>query len=289
MIANQSVTVLGISLLYLPCRHNSPTMNAVILVALSLLLTPAQSKKYEACDNYGGRLEAKCNNFFRCLDMEKRSCNVEKEQFEDVVGDFVDSSCVENDIACDSGNGDADNPCVSDICQGGVCTEAYQDAGTPCGDATESECNLPDTCDGYGQCLSNYADPETPCGDPTDTDCDMPDTCDGNGQCLSNYADSGTSCGDATSTSCDVPDTCDGAGNCNENLETDGTTCDNGSTNPCETGECQDGTCATVNVDSGVSCGQFQSCNGNGQCLFDVIIGPLDPKGRDPDIPIGVP
>lgn len=46
--------------------------------------------------------------------------------------------------------------------------------GTPCGDSSETECDLPDTCDGAGNCRSNLA-PEmrvcTECETAPDCDC----------------------------------------------------------------------------------------------------------------------
>lgn len=56
-------------------------------------------------------------------------------------------------------------------------------------------------CDG-GACVVSNLDVDTPCGDATDSDCDGADTCDGRGACVTNVAVDGMSCSDCDSGVC---------------------------------------------------------------------------------------
>jgi hypothetical protein len=86
--------------------------------------------------------------------------------------------------------------CTDDICWWGVCSHPPKPLGTACGDGSETECDKPDTCDGYGACLVNYEPVTTPCGDPDDSQCDHPDYCDGAGECDPKLEPDGTPCDD---------------------------------------------------------------------------------------------
>ncbi len=115
-------------------------------------------------------------------------------------------TCSEGDACCDGCFWlDEGQSCDDGIfCNGvdscdaeGNCTHA----GDPCqgGD----ECN--DTCDEVaGSCAVAEG---TACGDPSQTECDLPDACDGQGVCQSNYQRSETSCESSTGR-------CDGGGGC---------------------------------------------------------------------------
>lgn len=60
---------------------------------------------------------------------------------------------------------DDSNPCTLDQCVKGQCAYENLPSGTACGDATDSDCTDPDTCDGLGKCLANDAADGTPCAD----------------------------------------------------------------------------------------------------------------------------
>ena len=162
------------------------------------------------------------------------------------------------------------NECTADVCDDGLCTHVDLSVESPCGSPTDTECDNPDSCDGFGSCLTNFEAVGTDCGDLTDTDCDNPDTCDGAGECLVNLEPddtictddgvectddlcqagtcthpdlpAGEPCGSQDDSQCDHPDTCNGVGLCFENLEPDGTGCGDGdictSGDVCISGEC---------------------------------------------------
>ena len=76
----------------------------------------------------------------------------------------------------------------------------------------------------------------TACGDASDTDCTDPDTCNGSGVCEPNHASATTSCDDGDA--CTVGGTCDGDGVCGVGGAID---CDDGldcTTDSCSGGEC---------------------------------------------------
>ncbi len=132
---------------------------------------------------------------------------------------------------------------LPDTCDGaGVCEPNPTAWGAPCGDPVDTDCTDPDSCDGAGACLANHEVPGTPCGDPDTTDCTDPDSCDANGTCVPNHRPAGTPCGDPSSTDCDNPDECTGGGACSPNPAPNGTPCDDGVF--CNVDEaCADGTC----------------------------------------------
>ncbi len=166
------------------------------------------------------------------------------------------------------------NPC--EACLTALSTSAWSSRplGTACGDATETECNHADTCNGAGVCLTNLEPLGFACGDVSNTDCTDPDTCDGAGVCEDNHAAVLTPCGDPADTDCDNPDTCDGGGVCLDNLEPDGTGCDDGLF--CNVGEtCTAGACGgggPRNCSDGLAC-TTDSCDEAG----NVCVSDLDP------------
>ncbi len=92
------------------------------------------------------------------------------------------------------------------------CNSAGACVGIPIDCADTNECTL-DSCQekatGY-ECLHDNALPGTPCGDATETECDNADTCDGEGNCLLNLEPETTVCRDAAG-ACDVVEYCTGA------------------------------------------------------------------------------
>ena len=174
--------------------------------------------------------------------------------------------------------GDAsDTECTNpDSCDGaGNCLDNHEASGFSCGD-TGTECIVQDTCDGAGACTDNgFVASGTSCGDASDTECTNPDTCDGAGACQDNHEATGFACGDA-GTECIVQDTCDGAGACDDNgFVSSGTSCGDGSdtecTNPdtCDgAGACQDNHEATGFAcgDAGTECIVQDTCDGAGAC-----------------------
>jgi hypothetical protein len=177
-----------------------------------------------------------------------------------------------NGLAC----GDDGVECTSDVCGAGLCTHPSKSAGTPCGDANDTGCDNPDTCNGTGICLDNFESTGTACGDPTDTECDNPDACDGAGTCLLNFEPVGFTCGDPADTGCDNPDTCDGGGACRANLEPVGFPCGDAASTQCDNPDTCDGTgvCLDNFELSGLACGDPNTsecdnadiCDGLGGC-----------------------
>lgn len=72
------------------------------------------------------------------------------------IGCMGDPDCASLDAACKKGVCDLSNH---------VCSAQNLAADTPCGDATASDCNAPDTCDADGNCQVHAAPDGTFCGD----------------------------------------------------------------------------------------------------------------------------
>ena len=207
-------------------------------------------------------------------------------------GDSSDTACTEPDtcdgsgtcldnnepttVSCRADAGDCD---VEEFCDGaGNCpAQAFEPAGTSCGDPTNTTCDAADTCDASGVCLDNFATSGTSCGDPNDTTCDAADTCDGSGQCDDNFATSGTACGDSSNTTCTDPDTCDGSGSCQANDAATTVEC-RADAGECDVAEFCDGagSCPADSFESaGTACGSQadtsctnpDTCDGSGTCL----------------------
>ncbi|MEK6677310.1 MAG: hypothetical protein AABZ47_16870 [Planctomycetota bacterium] len=60
---------------------------------------------------------------------------------------------------------DDGNDCKDDVCQAGVCEHPNEPAGTTCGDPLNSDCDNPDTCNGFGFCQDNLEPDGFPCSD----------------------------------------------------------------------------------------------------------------------------
>jgi len=207
---------------------------------------------------------------------------------------------------CRMSIGDCD---LAELCDGlGLCpADLFEFTGTPCGDPTNTICNIPDSCDGTGSCLSNFALPTTSCRVAAGV-CDAEEFCDGVGQCPTDakltsecrasagecdvaelcdgvtnscpvdaFVVAGTFCGDPTNVVCNGADTCDGAGVCLAHIEPSTTICRT-SIGDCDLTELCDGLgqCpADVFKFAGTACGDPtntlcnipDSCDGVGTCL----------------------
>lgn len=96
---------------------------------------------------------------------------------------------------CRHATGECD---LAERCSGdasGCPDDGFVTSGEPCGDPTESACDLPDACDGFGACLANFLDLDVPCDDGLE--CNGSDFCDGLGACGRHAGDpceAGTTC-----------------------------------------------------------------------------------------------
>jgi len=136
---------------------------------------------------------------------------------------------------------DEGNDCTQDFCDIGVCIHPNEPADTPCGDPLDTDCDNPDTCNGFGFCLDNLEPDGLGCtsdgNDCTEDFCDI-------GVCIHPNEPADTPCGDPSDSQCDHPDTCDAFGFCKSNPEPDDTPCDDG--NVCTWPDtCQGGVCDT--------------------------------------------
>jgi len=199
-----------------------------------------------------------------------------------------------NQFCCNPNNGalaalSDGNECTSDMCDAGtgVVTHPNESLGTACGDQSNAQCDLPDTCDGAGSCQSNLLPFGAACGSPTNTDCNLADTCDGAGVCLTNIQPANTPCGDPSTGPCNNPDTCNGLGNCLVNEAANGTPCDDGlfctQGTACSSGACTGGTptdCADLLTCTTDTCNEgTDQCDHSldpNQCL---IAGVCQPEG----------
>ncbi|MGF1510311.1 MAG: hypothetical protein ACFB9M_12500 [Myxococcota bacterium] len=175
---------------------------------------------------------------------------------------------------CRAAAGECD---VAEFCNGvgGCPIDSLADAGTVCGDDTDTICNPADTCNGDGTCVVNIAPQTTECR-PSQGECDAAEFCDGNGTCASDViAEVGTACGDPSSGVCDQPDTCDETGACAANNLPSTTEC-RAMQGECDAPEfCSSGVCPADSVAAaGTACGDPaasdcdapDSCDGNGVC-----------------------
>jgi hypothetical protein len=116
-------------------------------------------------------------------------------------------------VVCRADAGDCD---VAEFCDGaGACpANAFDPAGSACGDASDTVCDNPDSCSATGTCLPNH-EPVSTSAERTRGACDVAEHCDGAGACpADSFEPAGTACGDPADTSCDNPDACDAAGTC---------------------------------------------------------------------------
>ena len=104
--------------------------------------------------------------------------------------------------ACDDGNvlpGD----CCSATCE-------FEASGSACGDASDTVCDNPDTCDGAGACQDNNEPGTTVCRAVAGV-CDVEELCDGAGSCPADgFVSAGTECLAAAGV-CDVAEECTGS------------------------------------------------------------------------------
>ncbi|MBN2526535.1 MAG: hypothetical protein JXR76_09080 [Deltaproteobacteria bacterium] len=148
---------------------------------------------------------------------------------------------------------------VSPMCNGaGACTSAVNKPdGTPCGNTTTTECDMPDSCLN-GECSPNFAVLGTPCGDIEDvSECNRADQCDGRGSCSANLVSAGVPCGDTDESVCDLADQCDGKGNCDSRTLPDQTACGDDFVGECDKPDsCQGGVCVSNHVPDGAACNE---------------------------------
>ncbi len=137
---------------------------------------------------------------------ENEQCEIEGECFDegqkspshlchvcDVSQNKFDWTPVESGTICRVSSGECD---IAEKCDGisGNCPEdMFKPVDEPCGDSSDTECDKPDSCDGYGVCRKNYVEEFTACTDDED-DCNGPESCDGSGSCISQGPD--VICGD---------------------------------------------------------------------------------------------
>ena len=173
--------------------------------------------------------------------------------------------------------GDADDDACTapDTCNKGVCLGNHAAKGKNCGDQSV-ECHFDDECNGKGACVEGGVwDEFTTCGDATDTECDKPDSCDDVGRCVPRYATVDAPCGDQ-GVLCRYDDGCDGLGFCKENGFWPVTTsCATGPEPPlalchpapyqCDAG----GSCVSLDEPDGTVCGNqtpTDQCDGANEC-----------------------
>jgi hypothetical protein len=141
---------------------------------------PGDCRSHE-CDGEGGVRPAPDDqsvNDARCADAERPYC----------VGGacvqcFTDDQCGES------------SECVARACEQNACVTRNRSSGTPCGDAADTTCSDPDTCDGAGNCEPN----EVPAGTVLTLASCMTVRCDGQGTGLITET-----CDDPVNRFCDV-------------------------------------------------------------------------------------
>jgi hypothetical protein len=103
-------------------------------------------------------------------------CDISKNRF--------DWTPVESGTVCRIASGECD---VAEKCDGinGDCPEdEFKPIDAVCGNQSETECDKPDSCDGFGVCKENFVAEFTACTDDND-DCNGAKSCDGSGSCVS--------------------------------------------------------------------------------------------------------
>lgn len=207
-------------------------------------------------------------------------------------GDATDGACTDPDTCDGSGvclpnnepstvscRADAGACDVEEFCDGaGGCPgDAFEPAGTACGNGDDTICTDPDTCDGSGSCQANNAASSVECR-PAGGECNAAEFCDGDGNCPNDvFSPSGEPCGDSSDTLCTDPDTCDGSGSCQPNNEPATVSC-RAAAGACDVEEFCDGAGACpgdVFESAGTACGDAtdttcnaaDTCDGSGVCL----------------------
>ncbi|HPM47061.1 MAG TPA: DUF1566 domain-containing protein [bacterium] len=103
-------------------------------------------------------------------------CDPQKERFS--------WSPLESGIICRISSGECD---IAEKCDGSdfECpVDSFKPKDEPCGSQTESVCDKPDTCDGYGECRANLEPENTLCTDDGNM-CNGAEKCDNSGSCVS--------------------------------------------------------------------------------------------------------
>ncbi|MCH9035417.1 MAG: hypothetical protein IID42_13095 [Planctomycetes bacterium] len=189
-----------------------------------------------ACITLVCQSDADCDDGFSCT---TDRCDEGTSTCENII---AQNSCLIDDICYLSGQLDPAESCR--LCTSSLSQTDWSNrpAGFACGDASDTDCNHPDTCDGAGTCLANQEPNGATCTDEGN-DCTR-DFCNG-GFCLHRPWASGTRCGDATDVPCNGADTCDGSGSCLNNVLPDDAPCPNG--NFCDGAElCLGGVCQSA-------------------------------------------
>lgn len=102
----------------------------------------------------------------------------------DVVKNRLKWSLTDSGIICRISSGECD---IAEKCDGiaGDCPEdAFKPLDEPCGSTADTDCDDPDSCDGYGVCKENFIAESIVCPDDND-DCNGAESCDGTGACIS--------------------------------------------------------------------------------------------------------
>ncbi len=180
----------------------------------------------------------------------------------------------ENVSCCDPRDGSLDpiddgDDCTQDLCNpfNGEVEHNPLPPGTVCGDATYTECDLPDTCDAGGTCRPNLAPAGAACGNQGVSDCTLADQCDGQGVCLSRHAPDGVPC--TIGRFCTVGETCL-SGDCQGGVVRDCSFF----TDQCRLGVCNEGLGACertprpegIVCDDDNPCSLADACDGEGGC-----------------------
>ncbi|MBN1514154.1 MAG: S8 family serine peptidase [Phycisphaerae bacterium] len=194
-----------------------------------------------------------CSDAFSCT---VDSCNDVTDQCDH---DLAAGTCLIDDTCYDSGDSNPANDCQACIPATSGSAWTNKSAGSACGDAGNTACDNPDTCDGSGTCLPNLEPGGTECR-PAAGICDVAEFCTGSDpDCPTDaFQPSGTPCPDGLF--CNGDDTCDANGVCQPGED------------PCPGQACResDDTCVDCvedgDCDDGVFCNGAETCDGNGTC-----------------------
>jgi len=180
---------------------------------------------------------------------------------------IVPNRCIIGGVVYANGAPHPSNPCQ--ICDPGSSYRGWTNLpyGRTCGSSSDTVCDNPDFCDGYGSCAGNHEPTSTVCRQATH-ECDAVEYCDGAGYCPSDgLKPAGSPCGSGEDDACDNPDTCSSAGICLVDHEADGASCDAGN-DGCTAGDnCRSGVCrAGSNVPDGSTCDDADPCTSGDHC-----------------------
>lgn len=197
----------------------------------------------------------RCNANGRCLHSGNPCAGQQVTKTCDEAIDMCVVCILDGDCPTDS------NPCTDHRCISGQCQTPFTAANAPCGDATDSDCTDPDTCDGAGVCRPNHVANGTPCTDDG-LFCNGVEVCT-NGAC----APTGTNPCAATPQTPNCVEATDSCVFCQSAAE-----CDD--TNACTDDACTAGLCTHAPVAAGLPCGSQtaepcsdpDSCDAAGSC-----------------------